>query len=87
MNPEELKLPKLDRESFQLSEAFSRFPFPFPFPIDGDPAFILRFLEQEEIRQVVANYAHFQAATAQAAVELYKSVEKIAGAGGKTGRG
>jgi len=79
MNPEELKLPKIDRESFQLSEAFSRFPFPFPHPIDGDPAFILRFLEQGEIRQVVAVYARFQAASAQAAVEMYKNIEQIAG--------
>ena len=85
MNPEEMKLPKLDRENFQLSEAFSRFQFPFPHPIDGDPAFILRFLEQGEIRQVVAAYAHFQASAAQAAADMYKSIEQIARAGGKTG--
>ena len=87
MNQEELKLPKLDRENFQLSEGFSRFPFPFPHPIDGDPAFILRFLEQDEIRQVLATYARYQGATAQAAVDMYKSIEQIARAGGKTGKG
>jgi hypothetical protein len=87
MSAPEMKLPKMNPENFQLSEAFSRFPFPFPHPIDGDPAFILRFLEQDEIRQVVAAYAHFQAATAEAAVNLYKAIEKTAGAARTAARG
>jgi len=87
MNPEDLKLPKLDRGSFQLSDAVSRSVLGYPYSIvaHADPAWILSVLEPGDVREVVAAYARFQAASAQAAAELYNTVGKIAQGGGQTG--
>ena len=88
MNPEDLKLPKLGRESFQLADTPSRFAFPFPSHIAAiaDPGPILQYLEPGETRQVLAAYARYQAASAQAAVELFNTIAQIAQTGSQTGQ-
>ena len=80
MNPDDMKLPKMDRASFQIAQAASQFTFPFPYSIvaHADPAWILDSLEPGDTRQVIAAYARFQAASAKAAVDLYTSIGNIA---------
>jgi len=78
--PDEMKLPKINRESFQTAQSAAGFTFPFPHTIAAiaDPAWILDTLEPGETRQVIAAYARFQAASAQAAVDLYTTIGNIA---------
>jgi len=77
-NPADFKLPTPEPESFSLSH--------FRPPFNVDPAVILRFLPEEVVTQVVAQYeeylakaAELGAQTLQAQAQLHKQLAATIG--------
>ena len=73
MEPEELKLPKLSEESFQLTDASYWWRQALP----PNPIVLQRILEKEELRAVIAVYSRAQAMIAEAQAKMHHEVADI----------
>jgi hypothetical protein len=73
MEPEEMRLPKLSEESFQLTDAS----YWWRQSVPPNPIVLQRILEKEELRAVMAVYFRAQAAAAEVQAKMHREVADI----------
>jgi hypothetical protein len=73
MEPEELRLPKLSDESFQLTDAS----YWWRQAVPPNPVVLQRILEKEELRAVMAAYSRAQATIAEAQAKMHHEIAEI----------